>query len=264
MAKYTLLLVLILATKLSFAQTSSDTLTNAKVIKMVKSGLSEALIVKSIQAAPACNFKLSSDDLILLKQNKVPDKVVLEMFERKPAPPSPVQPKANNNNTVTKEKEPEANNTSKEADLKLLSPGIYYEQTRKGKTEYKILNAIATAKDATNASSNDLMIAGKFSQTEINERQPVFYFITGKANNTTFDPAKFIVVQADARKGNRFLVPYKADDKSTALTQPLSTKISNNIYKITFDKKLSNGSYFFAPLQLNATGQQLFEFDIWR
>src|SRR4051812_45635048 len=99
MAKYTLLLVLILATKLSFAQTSSDTLTNAKVIKMVKSGLSEALIVKSIQAAPACNFKLSSDDMILLKQNKVSDKVVLEMFERKPAQATPVQPKATNNNT---------------------------------------------------------------------------------------------------------------------------------------------------------------------
>lgn len=57
---------------------SQEALTNDAVIKMVKSGLSEALIVSMVNQQPG-NYSTKVDDLIALKQAGVSDKVVAAM-----------------------------------------------------------------------------------------------------------------------------------------------------------------------------------------
>ena len=63
---------------LMFAQTAMD---NQSVIKMAKAGLSDDVIVGSINGQPG-NYKTSADDLIQLKSSGVSDKVIAAMISK--------------------------------------------------------------------------------------------------------------------------------------------------------------------------------------
>src|ERR1043165_6828214 len=65
-----------------------DTLTNDKIINMVKNKVSDLLIKKSISTTAYWNFDLSSEALISLKNNKVSDSVILTMFEKESSIPN--------------------------------------------------------------------------------------------------------------------------------------------------------------------------------
>jgi hypothetical protein len=62
------------------ASTSSAAMTNDDVVKMVKAGLSEDIIISAIQATQERQFTLTPDGLIQLKTNGVPDRVVAAML----------------------------------------------------------------------------------------------------------------------------------------------------------------------------------------
>jgi len=67
-----------------------EQLTNAKVIAMVKGGLPKAAIVKSIESKPG-SFDTSTDALIALKKQGVPDDVITAMVSKAPVPEAPKQ-----------------------------------------------------------------------------------------------------------------------------------------------------------------------------
>jgi hypothetical protein len=64
------------------AQAAKATLTNDTVIKLVKGGLSDDVVVKMI-AGQAAKFSLLPDDLLALKQAGVSDKVIAAMLDKK-------------------------------------------------------------------------------------------------------------------------------------------------------------------------------------
>src|SRR5437016_179614 len=66
-------------------------LTNDAIVKMVKGGLSESLIISAIQSQPGA-YALSVDDLIALRKQGVSDKVLVAMIGKKPNT-APSQPK---------------------------------------------------------------------------------------------------------------------------------------------------------------------------
>jgi hypothetical protein len=68
-------------------------LTNDSVIKMVKAGLGDDLVVSTIKSQPA-NYTTTPDDLIALKGAGVSDKVIAAMIERMSAPAAPPPPPA--------------------------------------------------------------------------------------------------------------------------------------------------------------------------
>jgi hypothetical protein len=72
------ILSVILAGALAFAQSS---MSNESVIKMVKAGLGDDLIVSTIKAQPA-HYSTGPDDLIALKTAGVSDKIISAMVER--------------------------------------------------------------------------------------------------------------------------------------------------------------------------------------
>jgi len=69
----------------SFAQ---EPLTNDSVVKMVKAGLGEGLIVNMIQGQPG-KYSLTADDLVKLKGQGVSDKVLGAMIAKSNAPATP-------------------------------------------------------------------------------------------------------------------------------------------------------------------------------
>src|SRR6185369_12694199 len=74
---------LLLSPAMLFAQdakNAGEVLTNDQVITMVKAGLSTPIIVNKIRSSKT-NFNTSTDELIRLKQARIPDEIVNAMFE---------------------------------------------------------------------------------------------------------------------------------------------------------------------------------------
>lgn len=84
----------------SFAQDSgSSKMTNDKIMELVSAGISEAIIIQSIQNANVKEFDLSPNGLISLKKAKVPDSVILAM--QGTDKPDPIRSSILNGETVT-------------------------------------------------------------------------------------------------------------------------------------------------------------------
>lgn len=62
-------------------------LTNADVVQLLKSGLSEALVIDKIQTS-ACEFKTDPEDLTALQASNVPEAVISAMLHAVPLDPS--------------------------------------------------------------------------------------------------------------------------------------------------------------------------------
>jgi hypothetical protein len=62
-------------------------LTNADVIQLLKSGLSDALVIDKIQTS-ACEFKTDPEDITALKVGGVPDAVISAMLHALPVDPA--------------------------------------------------------------------------------------------------------------------------------------------------------------------------------
>jgi hypothetical protein len=108
---------LLLAASMLLAQ---DTLTNDSIVKMTKAGLSESIIVTTIQSG-AGKYSTTADDLVKLKQAGVSDKVLAAMLAKASgATTTPVAPVAATLNTGAKGDIP-AN----------LDVGVYYKKNGK-------------------------------------------------------------------------------------------------------------------------------------
>jgi hypothetical protein len=72
---------LLLGAALAFGQGNQQPMTNADVIKMVQSGMSEDAIIAAIKAATP-GFDLTNEGMAAVRQQKIPEKVVLAMIRR--------------------------------------------------------------------------------------------------------------------------------------------------------------------------------------
>src|SRR5271165_5877965 len=66
---------------MTFALPAQEPLTNEGVIKLVKSGMSEELILSVLQQQPGA-YSFGADDLIALKQASVSERIIAAMLAR--------------------------------------------------------------------------------------------------------------------------------------------------------------------------------------
>lgn len=102
----------------AFLASAQETLTNDSIVKMVKAGLGEALIVSMIQNQPG-KYSLSPDDLVKLKQQGVPERVLAAMV---------------NKGSVSGASTPSASGPEMPGDLdipKNIDIGVYYKKAGK-------------------------------------------------------------------------------------------------------------------------------------
>ena len=64
---------------------AQSVLNNDAVVKMLKAGLSEDIVVSTIKSQPG-RYATSADDLIALKKEGVPDKIISAMIDKGTAP----------------------------------------------------------------------------------------------------------------------------------------------------------------------------------
>jgi hypothetical protein len=79
MKNFYLTLIFCFYTGFVSSQTNSDTLTNEKVISLIKSGLPSSLIITKIQTS-ITKFDITTDDLIKLKTDGVTDDIINAMI----------------------------------------------------------------------------------------------------------------------------------------------------------------------------------------
>jgi hypothetical protein len=76
------LLLLLCVAITAFVQADEKTLTNAEVVKLVKLGIGDDVVLAKIHQAPTVDFKLETDDLGALKAAGVSGKVIAAMLDR--------------------------------------------------------------------------------------------------------------------------------------------------------------------------------------
>ena len=82
-----------LCSALVLAQGKGQPMTNADVVKMVQSGMSEADIIRAIETSTP-NFEISNESVVALQEQKVPEKVILAMARRQGPPKIAAKKKA--------------------------------------------------------------------------------------------------------------------------------------------------------------------------
>lgn len=154
---------------------AEEVLSNQSVINMVRAGLPESVVIAKIRTS-ANKFDLSSDALIALKRDGVPDRVLDAMMGQGTGPASSVgPPPARSRIPRIKTAPPGASFGGS----RVLRPGIYQVVG----DQYISLPATQGDIEDTDAmftSKRELVLPGRRAQYRITDRQPTFVSSRGK------------------------------------------------------------------------------------
>lgn len=173
-----------------FAQASRETLTNAKIIEMVRLGLGETLIVAKINRSD-CQCDTSTAAITKLKVARVSDEIIMAMLNASPEGFSETQPKksksAEDQEEIAAEK-PIQKTSVVTAGPKALSqirePGIYLFENGEMKgiepsvfSGGKINPLMSTLTYGIKKTKWRAKVRGKSANLQTSNSQPVFYFV---------------------------------------------------------------------------------------
>lgn len=269
--------ILILIFSLSFYGNSfsqEEIITNKSIQDMVKAGLENEIIIGKINSA-VCKFDLSTNALIILKNNKVPNPIIQAMMNKKEITKTSENP---NLNTLTKDDNQKNSESAKSKNKYLsLAPGIYYEDAAgnlkalepstfgQSKSGSGLLTGLTYGAAKTKSKS---VLSGIHSNFEINNTNPSFYFVFPKPNpndnNFSVNSAdgkisspkefaliKFTVVNTNKSKGREVVTGSWNYGGSSGgfedenLIKFKYEKVVDLVYKIQFEKTPDVGEYAF-------------------
>jgi hypothetical protein len=229
------------------AQSTTDTLTNAKVIELHKKGLSASVIVNKIKSSP-CNFDVSTEALLLLKEHNIPDEITNAMIETSASKTNAL--------TIADPHDPASPHES----------GIYYWSIAGAKNAMQKLEATVCTQVKYGSGVGSRLtygiastkmkatIDGAASRVQIKDSLPVFYFYFDQAasgntlntSNTWFAPSsspnEFLLIKMDTKKTAREFVTGKSN-AYTGTTFGVDDK-----YKVDFNfERIGAGTYKVVP-----------------
>ncbi len=276
---------------------AQEALTNESVVKMVKAGLAEEVVVTMVRSQPA-KYVLTPDQLIALKSAGVPDKVVAAMVE-KSAGTSPSALPVPHASGAT----PAAGTVAAGDPNDPMSPhdsGIYlYARDRNGEYRLTVLEQAAyqgskTGGVFTSALTYGLkkakmkaVIPGQHASIRTSESEPVFYFYFeekaaglgkgGFGTASVSNPNQFALVQLQVKSSTRetIVMEFGALGASSGTHQKSmvtfkSERLRPGLYKVVPNGPMEAGEYCFLVSQMNmgtfgagASGAaQIFDFGV--
>jgi len=244
---------------------AQQALNNDSVIKLVKAGLSDDLIVSTINASPG-TYDTSADGIIALKTVGVSDRVIAAVvMKASGGVPAPAASVSTPDQVAANPDDPAAfheagiyvfsDSAPAGSKMTMLEPSIYTQ----GKTGGIFTSAMTygIAKIKTNA-----VLRGAHSNFKVTDPQPVFYFYFEEQNaglshasspfSGTSTPNEYTLlkfnIKGDTRetvigKENVFGASGGTDDK--AVTAFAYTKLRPGVYKVTLNAPLQPGEYGF-------------------
>jgi hypothetical protein len=287
MRKTLLSLVLLAACSVLAAQ---QLLNNDGVIKLVKAGLSDDLIVNTINAQPS-SFDVSPDGIIALKSAGASDKVVNAVVAKAsaspsasapnpgPAPmPAPAPAAPMPSAPPTQSMAPNPDDPAGDHDLGIY---LFSDISAPGTKLTRIAGAIYTRANSGNKLTTDITagltkmkvkatLSGAHADVRTNDPHPVFYIYfdegatTPNADATSFsantNPNNFTVVKFDIKDGRReAIIGERAAFGSAVGTEHKETseftftKIRPGVYRVELVQPLVPGEYAFVPVSYLAS-----------
>ena len=272
--------VLVIATTMQ-AQAGAEVLTNDHVVTMVKAGLPPGIVINKIRASKT-NFNTSTDELIRLKNSRVPDDIINAMVEASNS--ASVATSRTGAGDVTK--------TDPNDPLATHEAGIYlYEESRGEKVMTQLEPSISKQTKSggffTSAVTYGIAkikfkaaLAGAHASLQIATPHPVFYFYfevksAGLSASSYYatNPNEFVLVQFNAKSNGREVTVSQANvfgSQSGAMDKSSRgfnyEKIAPGVYRVTPQVDLADGEYGFynAAGAGPSGGAKIFDFGIRR
>jgi len=277
------------------ALNAQEALTNDSILKMVKAGLSEDVVLSMVKSQPA-KYALGPDQVITLKSAGVSDKVVAAMVERSAGGNSfggsmasgatPASGTVSNGNP----NDPAAPHDS----------GIYlYAKDRNGEYMMTVLEQAAYQGSKTGGmlgtaltygikkAKMKAVIPGQRASIRTPDAQPIFYFYFedkaaglgkgGFGSGAVSNPNQFALIKLDVTKSSRETtigefgalgVSSGTNEKSMVTFK--SERLRTGLYKVTPNGPMTAGEYCFLVSQANmgafgagaAGAAQIFDFSV--
>jgi hypothetical protein len=245
----------------------SEILTNDKVVTMVKAGLPSSIIVNKIHSSKG-NFDTSTDELIRLKSEKVPDDVINAI----------VSASSHDSSAKAAVGAGDAARTDPNDPLSAHEAGIYlYQETRDEKRMIQLEPSVSKQTKSGGFLASAVTygiakikfkasLAGASAPLQIATPRPVFYFYfevknAGLSTNTYYatSPSEFSLVKFDQKSNSREVTVSQANafgaqsgtmDKAARAFNV--EKLSPGVYRVTPQQDLAEGEYGF----YNGSGAQ--------
>jgi hypothetical protein len=242
---------------------AQQTFNNDAIIRMVKAGLSDDLIVSTVISQPGA-YDTSANGLIALKTAGASDKVVSAIVLKSSTPPPPAQSGATTSSTT----DPDDPSAAHEAGIyvyserapagskmTMLEPNVYTQGKTGGVFASAMTYGIAKIKIKA-------VLRGAHANARVSDTQPVFYFYFEEKGaglsqasglfGGTSTPNEYTLLHFDIKgetretiiaKANAFGASGGTDDK--AVTAFTYTKLRPGVYKVVLTSPLQPGEYGF-------------------
>lgn len=274
---------------------AQEPLTNDSVIKMVKSGLSEDIILAMVKSQPA-KYSLTPEQLIGLKSAGISDKVVAAMVERNAgggasgavaatgATPAAGTVSTGDPNDPTSAHDSgiylHAKDRNGEYKLTVLEQAAYQGSKTGGLLGTALTYGIKKAKMKA-------VIPGQHASIRTPDPQPVFYFYFedkaaglgkgGFGTGSISNPNQFALVKLDVTKSSRetTIGEFGALGASSGTSEKSmvsfkSERVRPGLYKVVVNGPMQAGEYCFLASQMNmgafgagaAGAAQIFDFAV--
>lgn len=267
MRKSILTAVFVAMCPLLFAQ---QALNNGAVIKLVKAGLSDDLIVSTISAQQG-SYDASADGLIALKAAGVSDKVVSAILA-KAAAPAPV--------AAARAALPASVAVDPDDPASPHDPGLYLMATAPdGKRKMVFVDRGGAGGEKTHWAKLTAEIPGPRAVIRTDDANPVFYMYFPSTNNQAglggqdviSSPSQFELVSLEIKKDRRETAVFKSGFNSVSFGVDekrafrfSSERIRSFVYKISLAEGLKGGEYAFiasSRMAGSATGATVVIYD---
>jgi hypothetical protein len=243
------------------AQTTTETLTNEKIVQLSKIGIPPSAIIEKIKTSDS-KFDVSTDDMISLNSAGVAGEVISEMIKANDAKQKSIASKTNSNDPTVMHKSGIYYKT-------IHKPGVYYDDPDETNTPLAKLEGMRVTYKTSSASfygyggsSTTAILNGQDCKFIIREKQPIFYFYFEEKGQSddwyqSSSPNEFDLVRCQINKEEKRLIRVggsssgmMSSNKSSGIPDedkvPFDYKeISSGIYKITFSSTLAEGDYCF-------------------
>lgn len=291
-AFYILLLTLSIFVSNINSQTKPETLTNAKIIELIRLGLSEDIIIEKIRQSE-CKCDTSTNGLAKLKAAKVSDEIIMAMLNGY-SDSTTENPGSSYGNADVQSNTATISSAESKALGKIAEPGIYlFENDEMKQIEPSIFSGskmnplMSTLTYGVKKTKYKAKVRGKSANLQTSDSSPIFYFVFNpeyKRSGATMaglfwgmpatSPAEFLLVEMQVKDNSRRAVlgefgvwtgvSMGARDKD--VREYSFEKIKPGIYKVTPKENLKAGEYCFYfgnnVTGIGIAGGKIFDFGV--
>lgn len=241
-------------------KSGEEVLTNDSVITMIQAGLSPDIIVSKIHASKT-NFNVSTDELIRMKQAKVPDDIVRAMVLASGTESARASQIGAGDITKSDPNDPLAPHEG----------GIYLYEEKDGQKRMVQLEPSTSKQTKTGGIFTSALtygiakvkfkaaLGGQHAKLQLNDPRPVFYFYfevknSGLSNSSYYatSPNEFVLVSLNVKENSRNVTVSQANvfgAQSGAMDKAMREfdyeKMAPGVYKVTPKANLTDGEYGF-------------------